>query len=117
MKKLSYMLASGIAALALIGAAAAATDESGVTQAQIEAAKTPEQHEGIARSYEEEATAAEARAASHAKMAKIYRLAYAKTPRESMANHCSRIEESYRNAASEYRKLAEEHRKMAADAR
>lgn len=117
MNKFSALLAGGIAALALLGAAAAATDHGGVTPAQIEAAKTSEQHEAIARSYDEEATEAEGRAASHAMMAQTYRLAYAKTPRESMANHCSRLEETYRSAASEYRKLAEEHRKMAADAK
>jgi hypothetical protein len=49
-------------------------------------------------------------------MAKTYRLAYAKTPRASMATHCSMLEKDFRNAAGEYRKLAAEHRKMAAAA-
>jgi hypothetical protein len=116
MNKLNCWLASGIAALALAGAATAAADEV-VTQAQIEAAKTSEQHEAIARSYEDEAIAAERRAESHAKMAQTYRLAYAKAPRESMAIHCKALEKDYRDAASEYRKLALEHHEMAEAAR
>ena len=115
MNRLTAILAGGIAVLAMMGTAVAATGDM-VTQAQIEAAKTSEQHEAIARSYEEEATAAERRAESHAKMAQTYRLAYAKTPRESMANHCKMLEKNSRDAASEYRKMAAEHRKMAAAA-
>ena len=112
MSKLNFWLASGIATLALLGTGTAVGGEV-VTEAQIEAARTSEQHEAIARSYEDEATAAERRAESHAKMAQTYRLAYAKTPRESMASHCMDLEKDYRNAASAYRKLAEEHHKMA----
>ena len=117
MNKLQSWLAGGLTALALVGAAAAAAGEA-VTQAQIEAATTALQHEAIARSYDEEATATELRAKSHAKMAQTYRLASSsKMPGASMANHCNRLEEAYRSAASEYRMLAEEHRKMAAAAK
>ena len=113
MNKLNFWLASGIASLALIGAGTVVAGEA-VSEAQIEAARTSEQHEAIARAYDEEAVAAEQRAESHAKMAKTYRLAYSKTPRASMATHCSQLEKDFRNAAGEYRKLAAEHRKMAA---
>jgi hypothetical protein len=116
MSKLNLWLASGIATLALLGAGTAVAGEV-VSEAQIEAAKTSEQHEAIARSYEDEAMAADRRAESHAKMAQTYRLAYAKTPRESMAAHCKILEKNYRDAASEYRKLALEHHKMAEAAR
>lgn len=116
MNRLTAILAGGIGVLALAGSAFAATGGD-VTQAQIEAAKTSEQHEAIARSYEEEATAAERRAEGHARMAQTYRHAYAKMPRASMASHCEKLEKDYRNAASEYHKLAEEHHKMAAEAR
>jgi len=117
MKKLNCWLAGGLAALALVGAATAAAPGEVVTPAQIEAATTAEQHEAIARSYDEEAVASERRAESHAKMAETYRHVHKKTSGTSMANHCSRLEEGYRNAASEYRKLAAEHREMAAAAR
>lgn len=116
MNKLQSWLAGVLAALTLVGAAAAAAGEV-VTQAQIEAATTAVQHEAIARSYEEEAAASESRAESHAKMAQTYRLASSKMPGASMANHCNRLEEAFRSAANEYRMLADEHRKMAAAAK
>lgn len=114
MNSFNRMLAGGIAALALIGAASAAPSEI-VTQAQIEAASTPAQHEAIARAYEQEAAAAESRAENHAKMARTYRY-YGKASRPSMARHCERLAKSYRTAAKEYRMLAQEHREMAAAA-
>ena len=115
MNRFQSLLAGGFAALALVGATAAAAGEV-VSQAQIEAATTAAQHETIARSYDEEATATELRAESHAKMAQTYRLASSsKMPRESMANHCSRLEKDYRDAADQYRSMAAEHRKMAAE--
>jgi hypothetical protein len=116
MNKFQSLLAGGLATLALVGAAAAGAGDV-VTPAQIEAATTAVQHEAIARSYDEEATATELRAKSHAKMAQTYRLTSGKMPGASMANHCSRLEEAYSSAASEYRLLAEEHRKMAAAAK
>ncbi len=116
MNTFNRMLAGGIAALALIGTAAATADDV-VTQAQIEAASTPEQHEAIARAYDEEAASAEKRADGHAKMAQTYRYAYGKTGRASMASHCERLEKDYRNAAGLYRELAKEHRQMAAAAK
>lgn len=114
MNTLNRMLAGGIAALALIGAAAAASDDV-VTQAQIEAASTPAQHEAIARTYDQQAASAESRAEGHAKMADTYRY-YGKGPRPKMARHCERLARTYRTAAEEYRMLAKEHREMAAAA-
>jgi len=116
MKKLNCWLASGLATLALVGAAAAAAEEV-VTQAQIEAATTAAQHEAIARSYDEEAAASEKRAESHAKMAQTYRLTFSKKPGASMANHCGQLEKASRSAADAYRGLAAEHREMAAAAK
>lgn len=114
MNTFNRMLAGGVAALALIGAASAAPGDV-VTQAQIEAASTPAQHEAIARSYDDEAAAAVARAEGHAKMADTYRY-YGKGPRPKMARHCERLAKTYRTAAEEYRMLAQEHREMAAAA-
>lgn len=113
MKTLHSSLAGGLVALALLGAMSAAAGEV-VTQAQIEAATTAAQHEAIARSYDEEAIAADSRADSHAAMARTYDNAFRKSSGAAMASHCSRLEEAYRSAASEYRKLATEHRQMAA---
>lgn len=115
MNKFTGLLAGSITALALLSSTPAVAGDL-VTQAQIQAAQTAEQHEVIARSYDEEAVSAEKKAESHANMAKIYRNAYGKDSRASMAAHCSQIEQDFRNAAGEYRKLAAEHRQMAASA-
>ncbi len=113
MNKLQSLLAGSLAALALIGAAAAAAGEV-VTEAQIEAATTGAQHEAIARSYDEEAAASDRRAESHGKLAKTYRHTHKSSSGASMASHCRRLEKAYRSAAGEYRSLAAEHREMAA---
>ena len=116
MNKFQSLLAGGFAALALVGATAAMAGEV-VTQAQIEAASSAAQHEALARSYDEEAAAAEMKANSHGKMAQTYRLASSsKMPDSAMANHCTRLESDYRDAADEYRSLAALHRQMAAQA-
>lgn len=114
MNTFNRMLAGGIAALALVGAATATAGEV-VSQAQIDAAQTSEQHEAIARTYDEEAVAVENRAESHAKMANSYRY-HEKVAGSSMARHCDRLAELYRTAGREYRMLATEHRAMAAAA-
>ena len=117
MNKFQSWLAGGLTALALVAAAPASAGDV-VTQAQIEAATTAAQHEAIARSYDEEAAAAELQAKSHGKMAQTYRLASSsKMPDSAMANHCSRLESDYRDAADEYRSLAALHRQMAAQAK
>jgi hypothetical protein len=115
MNRFTGLLAGGVAVLALLGATSANAGEV-VTQAQIEAAQTAEQHEAIAKSYDDEAVAAERSADSHAKLVQTYRLGFNKTSGASMANHCLRLEESFRSAAVEYRMLAKEHREMAAKA-
>jgi cytochrome c551/c552 len=116
MNKFQSWLAGSLTALALIAAAPASAGDA-VTQAQIEAATSAAQHEAIARSYDEQAVAAESQAKSHAKMAQTYRLASSsKMPRDPMANHCSRLEKDTRDMADEYRSMAAEHRKMAAEA-
>jgi uncharacterized low-complexity protein len=87
-----------------------------VTEAQIAAAKTPADHEAIAKAYDAEAAAAEAKANAHEGMARTYR-AGGGTPKASstaMGGHCDRLMKSYSAAAVEYRALAAEHRKLAA---
>ena len=87
-----------------------------VTEAQIAAAKTPADHEAIAKAYDAEATAAEAKAKAHEGMARTYRTGGG-TPKASptvMVGHCDRLMKTYSAAAVEYRALAAEHRKLAA---
>jgi len=87
-----------------------------VTEAQIAAAKTPADHEAIAKAYDAEAAAAEAKAKAHEGMARTYRTGGG-TPKASptvMVGHCDRLMKTYSAAAVEYRALAAEHRKLAA---
>ena len=88
-----------------------------VTEAQIAAAKTPADHEAIAKSYEADAVAAEATAKEHQAMARAYQSAGGpkKTGPNSMVRHCERLVKSYTDAAADYRALAAEHRGMAQD--
>ena len=87
-----------------------------VTESQIAAAKTPADHEAIAKAYDAEAAAAEAKAKAHEGMARTYRAGGGgpKANSAAMTGHCDRLMKSYSSAAAEYRALAAEHRKLAA---
>ncbi len=90
------------------------SDGSTVTAAQLEGARTPADHEAIARAYDEEAAGLERKAEAHAGMAKIYRGGGApKAHSPSMTSHCERLVTQYRGAAKEARALAAEHRAAA----
>jgi hypothetical protein len=90
MKRLITMLSAVAMALVLAGGASAATGGS-VTPAQIAAAKTPAEHEAIAKQYDAEAAAAEAQAKEHEMMVQTYEVA-AGNPKnagaKSMVGHC-----------------------------
>lgn len=87
------------------------SDGSTLTAAQVEAARTPADHEAIARAYDEEAANLERKAEAHEGMAKIYRAGGApKAHSPSMISHCERLVTQYRGAAKEARALASEHR-------
>lgn len=91
------------------------SDGSTVTAAQIEAARTPADHEAIARAYDEEASNLDRKAQAHEAMARIYRSGGG-TPKAhspSMTSHCERLVAQYREAAKEARALAAGHRAAA----
>ena len=93
-------------ALPAIGAA---VDDTNVEQ-MIENAKTPADHEAIAKYYDQQAAKAHEQMQWHEKLLK----AYMANPRLStMQMHCSRLVDLYKNEAKEDRKLAHEHREMA----
>ena len=76
MKRFITLLSAGAVALMLSNSVMAGTD-SPVTAAQIQAAKTPADHESIAVAYDKEAARFDAMAAQHASMAKAYKAAAA----------------------------------------
>ncbi len=84
------------------------------TPAEIAAAKTPAEHEAIARAYEAEAKALEKMAAKHKDLGQTYSTqAGGKAPQASQAKHCDSVASALEAAAREERALAEEHHKMA----
>ncbi len=109
-----HLFAALTAALAL-GIAIPGFASETVTAAQVAAAKTPAEHEAIAKAYDSKAVAAEADAKGHEAMARTYQVGGApKGSSAAMVGHCERLVTSYRAAATEYRALAAEHRKLAA---
>lgn len=84
---------------------------------RIEAARTRSDHEGLATTYDKEASAARAIAADHRRMAKSYGSAAASgRGGPSMAAHCNAIVRQYEGIAAEFDGLAAGHRQMAGSA-
>ncbi len=71
--------------------------------AMVDSAKTPADHEAIAKMYDDQGAKATAQAAEHTKMAE----SYAKIPRLSeMTSHCQRLASFYKSAAEDYKAMA-----------
>lgn len=102
----------------LAGCAEFVTTPSGAIQQQIEAARTPADHQKLADYYTKEATAARARAAEHRQMGK----SYAANPPGgrgggSMSSHCNSTAASYDEIATRYDAMAAAHRELASQAK
>ena len=83
---------------------------------------TAAEHASAASAYEAEAGEAKKKAAAHSLMASRYRNASApqkglNVPGAPMANHCQKLADSYKSAASEADSLATLHRAAAAEAK
>lgn len=109
---LSLLICVGLA-----GCAGVATTPPPAIQQQIEAARTPSDHEALAAYYAKEAVAARARAVDHRAMGR----AYSVTPPGgrgggSWASHCNATAASYEEIATRYDAMAAEHRQMASQA-
>jgi uncharacterized membrane protein (DUF2068 family) len=81
-----------------------------VTPAQIAAAKSPADHESIARAYEAEAASYDKKVELHKAMQKSYGVLKSM---QSTGAHCDKLATNFESAAQEYRALAAEHRAMA----
>jgi hypothetical protein len=97
----------------LAGCADFVTAPSGAIQQQIEAARTPADHQKLADYYLKEAAAARTKAAEHRQMGK----SYAANPPGgrgggSMASHCNSTAASYDEIASRYEAMAATHKEM-----
>lgn len=106
------------AMMLLVGVALAGCAEMGIStppaiQQQIEAARTPADHEALAVHYVNEATAARTKAMEHRKMGK----SYSSRGGGSMQAHCNAAASSYEDIASRLDAMAAEHRQMGAQAK
>src|SRR6266702_6628389 len=115
MKRSVMMLSASLAALGLscgaLTASAAVPDP-----ATVAAAKTPADHEAIAKAYEKEATSLEKMAAMHKNLGETYGQPGGKPWQAAQAKHCDSVATSLKAAAQEERALAAEHRNMAKEA-
>ncbi len=98
----------------LAGCADLTTAPPPAIQKQIEAARTPADHEALAAYYVKQAAEARARATEHRAMGKAYSI----TPPGgrgggSWAVHCNATATSYDDIAARYDAMASEHRQMA----
>ena len=83
------------------------------TPAEIAAAKTPADHEALAKAYDDEATSLEKLAARHKDLSNTYGQPGGKPWQPAMSKHCSSVASELAEAAKNERALAAEHRKMA----
>jgi len=112
MKRSVMKLSAGIAVMGLAGsispAIAAVPDP-----ATISAAKTPADHEAIAKAYEDEAASLEKLAARHKDLGDTYGAPGGKPSLIGPAKHCKTVATELAVAAKNERALAAEHRNMA----
>ncbi len=112
MKRSIMLVSAGIAAFGLSGGVLPAT--AGVPDpATIAAAKTPADHEAIAKAYEEEAASLDKLAAMHKNLGETYGQPGGKPWQASQSKHCASVATELAAAAKNERALAAEHRKMA----
>ena len=83
---------------------------------QVEMAHTQEEHEAVAKRFENEATALEKKADEHERLAKRYRTGMGAGPKAntaSLANHCGSFVKNLRASAQDAREMARLHRAVA----
>jgi hypothetical protein len=115
MKSLVMMMSASLAALALSGGASAG-DGHRLDPGRIAAAKTPAEHEAVAKAYDAEALSFEKKAAMHKNLTETYGAPGGKPFQAAQAKHCASVAASLAAAAAEDRALAKGHRDMAKEA-
>lgn len=111
MKRAVAMLSASITAVGVSCGIPAIADVP--NPATIAAAKSPSDHEAIAKAYEDEATSLEKLAAMHKNLGDTYAQPGGKPSQIGPAKHCKSVASELAAAAKEERALAAEHRKMA----
>lgn len=112
MKRSVMMSSAALAALAL-SFGVVSGNAAVPSAAEIAAAKTPAQHEAIAKAYEAEAKSLEKLAATHESLARTYGAPGGKPWEAAQAKHCAGVVRDLKAAAREEEALAAAHRKLA----
>jgi hypothetical protein len=113
MKRSVAVLSVSVAVIGLACGIPAIADMPDVVT--ISAAKTPADHEAIAKAYESEAVSLEKMAAMHKNLGETYTAqGGGKAWHAAQAKHCDKVGSELAAAAKEERALAAEHHKMAA---
>lgn len=117
-RRLAALLLVTTAGIGLAGCAGIATSPSAALQQQIEAARTPADHEALAAYYVDKALSARASAEEHRRMEKTYQ---GSPPGGrgggSIAAHCNAIAGGYQDIATRFDAMAAEHRLLAGQAK
>jgi hypothetical protein len=117
MSTVKTFLTAGLTALVLTAAPAAySAPESPMSAAQIEAAKTPAEHEAIAKMFEDEAASLTKKSEMHGEIATNYSLPGHKPFQMGLARHCAALEKDYKAAAKQNLELATIHHELAKEA-
>lgn len=107
-------LTAGLAALMLTAAPTVyPAAENAVSAAEIEAAKTPAEHEAIAKTFEDEAASLTKKSQMHGEMAKTFSAPGGKPYTAAQAKHCAALEKDYKAAAKQNSELAAIHHQLA----
>ena len=115
MKTRTALLSAAVMATGLM-AGAANVRAADLDPATIAAAKTPAQHEAIAKAFEDEAAKLEREADKHKDVSQTYAQPGGKPWMKGQVKHCDAVVKDLKAAASEDRALAAEHHKMAKQA-
>ncbi len=102
---------------ALAGCAELGTSTSLAIQQQIEAARTPADHEALAAYYVKEASTAQTKAVEQRKLGMNYLACPSGRGGGSMQAHCNAVAAGYEDIASRLDTMAAEHQQMAGQAK
>lgn len=117
---LRSLLISGVIVVGGCAGAPTETDVTFIIPERIEAAKTPEDNEALARHYEEQASAARQQAQRHREVLKTYQYStFAHRYQKGghipvMERHCEALIRNSEEAAEIYSSMSAQHRALAA---
>lgn len=117
-KSLSLTASVLLIGVVLAGCASGPSNPTPEMVQRIESASTRSDHEALAATYAQDATAARAKAVEHRRMARSYQgMTTSGKGGANMPAHCNSLVNLYESMATEFDGLASGHRQMAAAAK